>query len=324
MDSPAAFAFESNFGPQHDLRAHPTTYYPRDIILCNTAPIRWPVSRPRRLQSANPPLTRRARHKAQPSAEDSGRCSGAAARWFITPKMPGATCGAGEEHQEKYGPHGLALGCMGLNCFVCAKQGHLEQPACARTSRCPFHPVVPFTLTRLYSGFGEFLYTYPLAGQARHALWRLSASPALCATNPAPRAELRAAGWAGGGSRAAVEGQPERPTAVTPLVYLNTQTNRRYWSLTAFQNRREVTTDAAVTRTCVKKRPTPGSTTSSCSEYKILQKHQKRTFVTRIGLEPNSGYCAHTHTRAPPRQQVDSRFPVSAPPFELAPKKLKG
>ena len=51
--------------------------------------------------------TRRVRHKAQPSAEDSGRCSGAAARWLITPKRPGATCGAGEEYQEKYGPHGL-------------------------------------------------------------------------------------------------------------------------------------------------------------------------------------------------------------------------
>jgi hypothetical protein len=45
--------------------------------------------------------TRRVRHK------DSGRCSGAAARWLITPKRPGATCGAGEEYQEKYGPHGL-------------------------------------------------------------------------------------------------------------------------------------------------------------------------------------------------------------------------
>ena len=53
--------------------------------------------------------TRRARHKAQPSAEDSGRCSGAAARWFVTPKRPGATCGAGEEYQEKYGPHGLLV-----------------------------------------------------------------------------------------------------------------------------------------------------------------------------------------------------------------------
>jgi hypothetical protein len=39
-----ALAFESNFGPQHDLRAYPTTYYPRDIILCNTAPIQWPVA----------------------------------------------------------------------------------------------------------------------------------------------------------------------------------------------------------------------------------------------------------------------------------------
>jgi hypothetical protein len=36
--------------------------------------------------------------------------------------------------------------------------------------------------------------------------------PALCATNPAPRAEPRSTDWAGGGSRAAVEGQPERPT----------------------------------------------------------------------------------------------------------------
>ena len=53
--------------------------------------------------------TRRVRHKAQPSAEDSGRCSGAAARWFVTPKRPGATCGAGEEYQEKYGPHGLPV-----------------------------------------------------------------------------------------------------------------------------------------------------------------------------------------------------------------------
>ena len=63
----------------------------------------------RRLQSTNPTFsTRRVSHKAQPSAEDSGRCSGAAARWLITPKRPGATCGAGEEYQEKYGPHGLA------------------------------------------------------------------------------------------------------------------------------------------------------------------------------------------------------------------------
>jgi hypothetical protein len=31
-----------------------------------------------------------------------------AARWLITPKRPGATCGAGEEYQEKYGPHGLS------------------------------------------------------------------------------------------------------------------------------------------------------------------------------------------------------------------------
>ena len=53
--------------------------------------------------------TRRVCHKAQPSAEDSGRCSGAAARWLVTPKRPGATCGAGEEYQEKYGPHGLSL-----------------------------------------------------------------------------------------------------------------------------------------------------------------------------------------------------------------------
>jgi hypothetical protein len=36
--------------------------------------------------------------------------------------------------------------------------------------------------------------------------------PPVCAINPAPRAEPRSAGWAGGGSRAAVEGQPERPT----------------------------------------------------------------------------------------------------------------
>jgi hypothetical protein len=56
------------------------------------------------LQSVNPPFRQRVRHKAQPSAADSGRCSGAAARWFITPKRPGATCGAGEEYQGKYGP----------------------------------------------------------------------------------------------------------------------------------------------------------------------------------------------------------------------------
>jgi hypothetical protein len=53
--------------------------------------------------------TRRVRHKAQPSAEDPGRCSGAAASWLIIPKIPGATCGAGEEYQEKYAPHGLFL-----------------------------------------------------------------------------------------------------------------------------------------------------------------------------------------------------------------------
>ena len=104
-----ALAFESNFGPQHDLRAYPATYYPRDIIVCNTAPMQVAGTPPRRLKSANPPFRQEYSHKAQPSAEDSGRCSGAAARWFITPKRPGATCGAGEEYQEKYGPHGLPL-----------------------------------------------------------------------------------------------------------------------------------------------------------------------------------------------------------------------
>jgi hypothetical protein len=100
---------ESNFGPQHDLRAYPATYYPRDIIAS--------LQHSTHTVACTPPKeaeickstfsTRRVRHKAQPSAEDSGRCIGAAARWLITPKRPGATCGAGEEYQEKYGPHGL-------------------------------------------------------------------------------------------------------------------------------------------------------------------------------------------------------------------------
>ena len=104
-----ALAFESNFGPQHDLSSYPATYYPRDIIVCNTAPMQVAGTPPKEAEIGKSTFsTRRVRHKAQPSAEDSGRCSGAAARWLITPKRPGATCGAGEEYQEKYGPHGLS------------------------------------------------------------------------------------------------------------------------------------------------------------------------------------------------------------------------